>query len=123
MPQNGAQSSAQSPVSLPIDLSGLRRLVESLTAVYPSVYRGGFVHLEQVDKPSILLASIVCQTEYSHLSPEVSYCTGTRYIPRILKATCVGIAIPGSEHKLKSRALGAFVRGEFNISTIILSTV
>jgi hypothetical protein len=79
-----AQSSTQSPVLLPIDPS-LPLVVDcpnsSYTAVYPSVYRGGIVDRDHPlkDQPLIanliVLASIACQAEYSHLSPEASYFT------------------------------------------------
>ncbi|KAI9456854.1 hypothetical protein BJY52DRAFT_1275024 [Lactarius psammicola] len=65
-PQSSAYSQGLFTVPpLAVDCSDSRCM-----AVYPSIYHGGCVDCLSPFEPKVTFTSIVCQTEYSHLSPE-----------------------------------------------------
>src|SRR6266702_70282 len=112
------QSSAQSEVLIPIGLPSAAATYcsnSSSTAIYPSVYRDGCV--DRFGDIRDIFMNIVCQTEYGHLSPEVFHMCTAEFISRILRATYVGAALPGSGDRYGSCLLGStFVRGGFQSS-------
>jgi hypothetical protein len=83
-----------------------------LKAVYPSVYHG--VDCLSPEGDTLTLTSIVCQTEYGHLSPEVLHMPVADSVSRILRAMYVGVALPGSRDKYGSCSFGStFFRGRY----------
>ena len=77
-PQSSVPSQVSTSVALPFPVVAVERECYNsspMADVYnPSVYHGGFVDRTSYFKETF--TSIVCQTEYSHLSPEVLHmCT------------------------------------------------
>ena len=88
------------------------RDLSSIT-VHASVYQGGYVCYSSSGSKEIF-QSIVCKNDYAHLSPEVSQICTVESISRILRAMCVGVALPRSGDKYGSCSLGStFVRGAY----------
>lgn len=98
------------------ELSETEELEIEQSTDIPSIYRGGTVSLEPGTGGSAAeppkhakQTSIVCQTEYCHLSPEVRYLSTRIFIPQL--HVYLGIALPRPEDTFGSPSLGDFVRG------------
>ena len=77
------------PISVP-SVVPTDRSNSSVMSVYPSVYLGGSVEHNPYGSTvtaTETFTSIVCQAEYSHLSPEVLHIRTTESIFRVLRAT------------------------------------
>ena len=97
-PENSALDQSPRPVQN-FQVSSPPARDSSTITVHPSVYRGGYVG-RPIPGLEEIFQSIVCENDYAHLSPEVSHICTTESIFQILRAMCVGVALPGSSCSL-----------------------
>ena len=109
-PQSSALSQFKPIPALDLETPSPPARESSSITVHPSVYNGGYPYPGSKE----IFESIVCENDYAHLSPEVLHICTAESISHILRAMCVGVALPRPGDKYGSCSLGStFVRGGY----------